>query len=54
MGGDVLEVEITIDGKEISLNDFVQSIIGDGITGAISSLHGLDQNWKHASISIHR
>lgn len=49
-----LEVEITIDGKKIELNDFVQSIIGGSIAGSLSPLRGVDQNWKHVSISIDR
>ena len=49
-----MEVEITIDGEKISLNDFVQSIIGGSIAGSISSLSGIDPNWKKASISVYR
>ncbi|MDY6965467.1 MAG: hypothetical protein SVM80_05780 [Halobacteriota archaeon] len=49
-----MKVEITIDGEEIPLNAFAQSVIGGSIIGAISPLRGVEPDWKNAKISIDR
>lgn len=43
-----------MDNEEIKLNEFVQSIIGNAISGAISSLQGVKENWEEIEIKIKR
>ena len=39
-------LKLKVDDKEIPLNDFVERIINGTITGAISSLKGIKEDWK--------
>ncbi|MFQ6056442.1 MAG: hypothetical protein ACE5J3_10735 [Methanosarcinales archaeon] len=48
------QVELIIDGDEIPLNDFVQSILASTINGAIQALSGINPDWKKVEIKIER
>jgi hypothetical protein len=47
-----LTLKLTVDGKEIPLNEFVQEILGATISGAVSSLHGVPADWKKIEVEI--
>ncbi|AEH61509.1 conserved hypothetical protein [Methanosalsum zhilinae DSM 4017] len=49
-----MEIELTVDGKEIAMNDFVQSILSGTIAGAVEHLHGVDDEWQQISIRINK
>lgn len=48
------DIELLLDSKEIELNIFVSKILSGTIEGAISSLHGIDKDWKKLEIKINR
>lgn len=50
----VLDVKLSVDGKEISLNKFVVKILGGTVVGAVSALRGVKENWKEIKIEIKR
>ena len=45
-------LKLKVDGKEIPLNEFVESIMTGTITGAVSSLKGINGDWKKIEIEI--
>ena len=45
-------LKLTVDGKEIPLNEFVESLLSGTITGAVTSLKGIKDNWKTIEIEI--
>lgn len=47
-----MSLKLKVDGKAISTNEFVEKILVSTITGAISSLHGVNENWKKIDIEI--
>jgi len=49
-----LTLKLIVDGKEIPLNDFVEKIVSGSITGAITSLKGINENWKKIEIEIQK
>jgi len=46
--------KLIVDGKEIPLNDFVESILAGTIVGAVTTLHGVGEQWKKIEIKIER
>ena len=49
-----LEVKLVIDGTNIELNEFVRKILSGTLIGALSSLSGINQNWKELELKIQR
>lgn len=49
-----MTLKLKVDGKEIPLNEFVEKFMNGSITGAISSLHGINENWKKIEIEIQK
>ncbi len=47
-------IELKVDGKEIPMNDFVRSVFERVITSLVSTLKGVDEDWKELSIVIKR
>jgi hypothetical protein len=47
-----LDTELFVDGKKVDLNEFVVKILGGTIVGAVTSLRGIDKNWKEINIKI--
>ena len=47
-----MEVELTIDGEKVIMNDFVQKILGNMLGGAVETLHGVEGGWSDVSIKI--
>jgi hypothetical protein len=48
----IVEVKLNIDGKDVSLNKFVEKILGGTILGAVASLRGMKKDWKEIEIKI--
>ena len=45
-------MKLMVDGKEISLNEFVEKILNGIIVGGVSSLRGIKEDWKKIEIEI--
>ena len=45
-------LKLKVDGKEIPLNEFVEKIMAGTITGAVTSLRGIKEDWKKIEIEI--
>ena len=43
-----------VDGKNIPVNEFVEKILSGTITGAITSLRGIKDDWKKIEIEIQK
>ena len=49
-----MSLKLKVDGKEIPLNEFVEKIMSGSIMGAVSSLRGINENWKKIEIEIQK
>ena len=49
-----MALKLKVDGKEIPLNDFVEKILNGSITGAVTSLRGIKEDWKKIEIEIQK
>jgi len=47
-----LGLKLKVDGKDVPLNDFVEKMLFGSITGAITALKGIRQDWKKIEIEI--
>ncbi len=47
-----MEIELVIDGEKIVMNDFVQKILGNIVSGAVEPLHGVGDGWSEVSLKI--
>ena len=43
-----------MDGKEIPLNEFVEKIMSGTVTGAVTSLRGIKDDWKKIEIELEK
>lgn len=49
-----MKVKVCVDGKEIPLNPFVTKLIGSLVHAVLTSLHGVEPNWRVAEIRVER
>jgi len=49
-----LSIKLKVDGKDIPLNEFVEKIMSGTITGAVTSLRGIREDWKKIEIEIQK
>ena len=49
-----MDVHLHVDGKEIALNHFVQKMLSGMITGALTSLQDVGENWSEVKIVLVR
>ncbi len=49
-----MSLKLKVDGKEIPLNEFVEKILNGTITGAVTSLRGIREDWQKLEIEIQR
>jgi len=49
-----MDVELTVDGEKIGLNEFVVKMFAGTIAGATSSLRGMKEDWKEIKIKVTR
>ena len=54
LGETKLSLKLKIDGKEIPLNEFVERMMSGTITGAVTSLKGIKDDWKKIEIEIQK
>ena len=47
-----MDAELLVDGKKVDLNEFVVKILSGTIAGAVTSLRGIDRNWKTIEIKV--
>jgi hypothetical protein len=47
-----MSIQLKVDGKEIPLNEFVEKILRGTITGAVTSLRGIKEDWKKIEVEI--
>lgn len=47
-------LKLKVDGKEIPLNEFVEKIVSGTVTGAVTSLRGIKEDWKKIEIEIEK
>jgi len=47
-------VKLKVNDKEIPLNDFVESLLANTIAGAVTTLHGVDGEWRKIEIQIQK
>ncbi|NKQ39236.1 MAG: hypothetical protein HF967_07200 [Methanosarcinales archaeon] len=47
-----MEIKIIIDDENIQMNDFVQEIIGNMISGAVTSLKKTNEDWSNITITL--
>jgi hypothetical protein len=43
---------LVVDGKEIPLNEFVSKMLGGMMTGAVTSLRGIKEDWKIIEVEV--
>jgi hypothetical protein len=48
----LLDVTLTVDGKKVDLNAFVDKILGGTVVGAVTSLRGVTKDWKEMEIRV--
>ncbi len=51
---DESDIVLEVDGKDIPMNDFVRKILCGMITGSISVLRDVGEDWKTVNISLKR
>ena len=49
-----MSLKLKVDGKDIPLNEFVENILSGTITGAVTSLRGIKEDWKKIEIEIEK
>jgi hypothetical protein len=49
-----LGLKLKVDGIEIPLNEFVEKIMSGTVTGAVTSLRGIKEDWKKIEIVVEK
>lgn len=49
-----VELKIVVDKEEIEANEFVQTVIGKVIVGAVSALRGVKEDWERIEVTVKR
>ncbi|MDR0372763.1 MAG: hypothetical protein LBI79_04295 [Nitrososphaerota archaeon] len=49
-----MTVKLLVDDKIIPINEFVETILAGTITGAVTTLRGVDANWHKIEIQIEK
>jgi hypothetical protein len=49
-----MEINLTIDGEDIPMNNFVEKIIAGVVAGAAESLNDVEKDWKNLQLIIKR
>jgi hypothetical protein len=47
-----LDVKLLVDDEQIELNEFVTKVFSGVIAGAVTSLRGIDKDWKKIEIEV--
>jgi hypothetical protein len=49
-----MKVRLSVDGREVPLNPFVTRLIGNLVEALLSSLHGVEEDWRVAELRVER
>lgn len=49
-----MELDLIVDGKDITINKFVQKIISGVVSGAVETLEGVEEDWTDITLTITR
>ena len=49
-----MSLKLKVDGKDLPLNEFVEKILSGTITGAVTSLRGIKEDWRKIEIEIQK
>lgn len=49
-----VKIELSVDGRKIPMNEFVQKIVVNVIRAMVETLHTIDSGWKDISIHIEK
>ena len=49
-----IELELIVDGKDITMNKFVQKVIAGIVAGAVEPLAGVEEDWTDIELTIKR
>ena len=49
-----MSLKLKVDGEDIPLNEFVEKILSGTITGAVTSLRGIKDDWKKIEVEIQK
>ena len=50
----IMRVRLVVDGKEVPLNAYVQSVFGNVLSALVSTLKGVDEDWKELKVEVRR
>jgi hypothetical protein len=50
----MMEVKVTVDGIELELNPFVTKMIAKVVEAMVTSLKGVEEDWKKIEIEVMR
>jgi hypothetical protein len=48
----LLNVKLLVDGAEIEMNEFVGKILSGTVVGTVTSLRGIEKDWKKIEIRV--
>ncbi len=49
-----MAAKLLVDGKEIDLNEFVEKFLSGMVSGAVTSLRGVKQDWKKIEVIVEK
>ncbi len=49
-----MKIELSVDGRKIPMNEFVQKIVVNVIKAMVETLHTIDSEWEKISIQIEK
>jgi hypothetical protein len=49
-----VKIELSVDGRKIPMNDFVQKIVVNVVKAMVETLHSINAGWKEISIYIEK
>ncbi len=47
-----MEVKLFVDGAEIDLNEFVEKMLSGTLVGAVTSLRGIEKDWREIKVKV--
>ena len=50
----MLNTKLLVDGEEIGLNEFVEKFLSGMVSGAITSLRGVKEEWSKIEIIVEK
>ena len=47
-----MNIKLLVDGESVELNEFVEKILSGTVVGAVTSLRGINKDWKKIEIKV--